>query len=218
MLLLLISGFTYVFFGTVPMLGVTMNYVSWYMVLFLIASYIRLYPKEIFANKKLWAILTVASVLLGVLLVVAGAFICDRTGRNLIYRFVVDSNTFLAVAMGVSSFMLFKNIKIAPNRFINSVAASCFGVLLIHSNSDTMRYWLWVDVSKNVAMYKSPLVYLHAILTPVIIFTVCVTIDMLRIRFIEKPFFKLWDKNWDKVLTKYKVIEAKILKKFKISE
>ena len=217
-LLLLISGFTYIFFGTVPFFSVTMNYVSWYMVLYFIASYIRLYPKKAFDSKKLWAILTAVSVLLAILSVIAGAFLKVKTGRNIIYYFVVDSNTFLAVAMGVSSFMLFKNIKIKPSRFINAVASTCFGVLMIHANSATMRHWLWVDVLNNVGTYKSSFIYIHAILSPIIIFAVCALIDILRIRFIEKPFFEFWDKHWEKVVAKYKKLETKIVNKLEISE
>lgn len=50
--LLLLVSFTYVFFGTIKLMPVTMNYVSWFMVLYLISSYIRLYPKEIFLKKN----------------------------------------------------------------------------------------------------------------------------------------------------------------------
>lgn len=52
--LLILTCFVYIFFGTVKVLPVTMNYVSWYMVLYFIASYIRLYPKKIFSSRKVW--------------------------------------------------------------------------------------------------------------------------------------------------------------------
>ncbi len=110
--LLLLLFFTYVLFGTVPSLYVSMNYVSWYMVLYLLASYIRLYPKRIFDSKSFWAIMTFVSVALSAISVVACSWLGTKLGRNMSYAFVTDSNTFLAVITGLSSFMLFKNIKI----------------------------------------------------------------------------------------------------------
>ena len=75
--------------------------------------------------------------------------------------------------------------------FINTVAATTFGILLIHANSDTMRTWLWKDICNNVYFYNSQYFYLHAILTVLIIFTICSIIDYLRIKFVEIPTFNL---------------------------
>ena len=51
-LLLLLCGFTYVFFGTIKKMPVSMNYVSWFIVLYFMASYIRMYPKHIFPKQN----------------------------------------------------------------------------------------------------------------------------------------------------------------------
>lgn len=107
------------------------------------------------------------------------------------YLFLVDSNKILPVLLGLSSFLLFKNLKIKYNPFINTIASTCFGVLLIHANSDVMRQWLWVDLFKNTKMYDSSYYYLYAIGSVFSVFAVCSIIDYLRIEFIEKPFFKL---------------------------
>ncbi|MDD4689317.1 MAG: acyltransferase [Eubacteriales bacterium] len=200
--LLALVGFIYVFFGTVPGFSVRMNYVSWYIVLYFIGSYIRLYPKEIFNQTKLWGWLTLVFVGLSALSVVACAWLGTIIERNTAYYFVTDSNTFLAVATGVCSFMFFKNLKIKNSKFINTVAASTFGVLLIHSNSDTMRNWLWIDILKNVEMYDNGMVYIHSVLSVVGIFAICIIIDIIRIRIIEKPLFRLYDKYFDVKLKK----------------
>ena len=73
---------------------------------------------------------------------------------------------------------------------INTVAASTFGVLMIHANSNTMRRWLWHDVCNNVGAYEAGNVVAHAIVCVVAIYTICTVIDMVRIRFIEKPVLK----------------------------
>ena len=61
-------------------------------------------------------------------------------------------------------------------------------------HGNTMRKWLWKDVLDNVGHYGSRLMPLHAIGSVVGVFAVCTLIDLVRIRVLEKPFFRLWDK------------------------
>ena len=213
---ILLCLFTYVLFGTIPFFSVSMNYVSWYMVLYFIASYIRLYPKNIFDSRRFWGIMTLASVAISAVSVVAGAWLTKRIGRSVAYSFVMDSNTFLAVLTGLSSFMFFKNIKIKYNKFINTVSATTFGVFLIHANSDVMRQWLWKDVLDNVGMYDSPIMPIHAVASVIVVFVVCSLLDLLRIHAIEKPFFRFWDKRWPGFAAKCVETENKIYKKLNI--
>ncbi len=193
-LLLVLCAFLYIFLGTVPGFSVTMNYVSWFMVLYLIASFIRLYPCELFVNNKIWGWMTLASVAVSAISVIACLWLGTKLDRQMAYKFVTDSNTFLAVCTGVCSFLYFKNLKLKYSRFINTVAASTFGVLLIHANGDAMLQWLWKDTLNNVGAYGKPWMPLHAIGSVLVIFAVCTAIDCLRIRFVEKPAFAFWDK------------------------
>lgn len=186
LLLLGLCAFIYIFFGTLH--KVTMNYVTWFLVLYIIASYIRLYPKPWFDKTGLWGGLTALSICISGLSVICCAWFGDKFGLSDAYSFVQDSNTFLAVTNGVCSFMFFKNLKVPQSKFINTVAASTFGVLLIHANSDTMRQWLWKDTLNNVGAYSTWYFALHAIGSVVVIFVICIVIDHLRIRFMERPF------------------------------
>ena len=113
---------------------------------------------------------------------------------ELCYFFVSDSNKVLALATGVSAFLFFKNIKIGYNKIINTIAASTFGVLLIHANSNTMRRWLWQDTFNNVGAYESGNVVIHAVVSVVLIYAVCTVIDLIRIRLVENPIMHQLDK------------------------
>ncbi len=211
-----LSVFVYVLFGSLPFFSVTMNYVSWYIVLYFTASYIRLYPKKLLENTKFWGIAAASCVLLCCASVVFGVWAGNMFEKNLTYYFVADSNKLLAYLTGISSFVFFKNLNLKTSKFINTVSATTFGILLIHANGDTMRRWLWKDVLQNVEMYDSEWIYLHAILSVVGVFIVCSVIDMLRIRFVEKPFFVFWDKHFSKINTAYLNFENKLCNKFKI--
>lgn len=214
--LVLLLLFVYVVMGTVLSNKVTMNYVTWFVVLYFVASYVRMYPKDIFNNTKIWAVLAIGSVVVSALSVIVCTYLVVAYKVGNVHAFLVDSNRILAFTTGFSCFMFFKNVKIKNSKFINTVAASCFGVLLIHANGDAMRQWLWKDVLSNVEMYDSKYLVVHACASVIGIFVVCAFIDYLRICFIEKPFFKLWDKQSEKILSVYSKIENWICEKLAI--
>ena len=110
------------------------------------------------------------------------------------YFFFHDSHKFLAVTFSVSMFLFFKNIKIHNSRIINTAAASTFGILLIHANSNAMRRFLWCDVFNNVSVYNSKYIVLHSISAVLLVYVVCLVIDSIRITVMEKPLFSKLDK------------------------
>ena len=197
-LLLIVILTIYTVIGTLPLFSVTLNYVSWYMVLYFIASYVRMYPKNIFDNKKFWGIIALLMFIISATSIVLLTYIGASRGSDLKFYLVADSNKVLALLTGFSAFMFFKNLRFKC-KFINTIAASCFGVLLIHANSSTMRQWLWQDVCKVPSMYGSNYMILHAFACVVIIFVACTIIDHLRIRFIEKPLMKKFDNQFCKI-------------------
>lgn len=193
-LLLSLVSFTYIFLGTLPFFDVTMNYVSWFIILYFISSYIRMYPKKIFENTKLWGWASLLFIIIASLSVLVCTNLSIKLDRQLWYFFVQDSNTLLAVLVGLSSFLFFKNINMKHSPIINKISATCFGVLLIHANSDIMRKWLWQDILNNVGMYHSQFFIVHAILSVLCVFAICSILDIIRITFIEAPFFRQFDK------------------------
>lgn len=206
--LLCLTSFTYIVLGTIH--TVSFNYVTWFCVVYFIASYIRLYPKKIFQNKLIISLMLLCSIGFSVASVIVG----NKFSRPFI--FVTDSNSFLPIVIGVFAFLFFKNLTIKYNKVINTIAASTFGVLLIHANSDTMRQWLWKDTVDCIGHYGSHLMPFYAIACVLGIFAVCVVIDIIRIRFIEKPFFILWDKYWNSFDKWFQKIEESFLKKLNI--
>jgi hypothetical protein len=171
------------------------TYVGLFMALYFISSYIRLYPKEIFESKKITGWAMVGTLFLSWLSVLFGAVVYHMTGKNYVYYFVADSNKLLAVTTAVCAFLFFKNLKLDYHPAINTIAASAFGVLMIHANSDTMRQWLWKDVLDNVGAFHSSYFVIHAVVSVVGVYAVCTLIDMVRIRVLERPFFRWYDKH-----------------------
>lgn len=131
------------------------------------------------------------------------------------YKFLNDSNKLLAVATAFCSFMFFKNLRIPYNKFINMVASASFGVLLIHANSYAMRHWLWGSTLKNTVVYHTPWCYIHFVCSVLGIYIICTGIDLLRIYFIEKPFFRFYDSVSPSLYLKLYSFENRLIKTIK---
>lgn len=183
--LLALSLAIYVLLPLLPYNRVVMNYVTWFIVLYFISSYIRLYELQLFSTWT-WGGLSILFVIISMISVL----LCLRFNFNP-YWFVSDSNAILAVLTAISSFMFFKDVKIPYSKFINTLGASTFGVLLIHANSDAMRTWLWKDLLNNVGWFDSRLgtIVIHSIVSVLLIYAICTLIDWLRIQLLEKRFF-----------------------------
>ena len=213
--LLALTAFMYVFLGTFrPVFSVTMNYVSWFAVLFLLASWIRLYPKKFFDGAKRWGLIAGACVLVSAVSVVVCSWVSARIGKTYYYVAVTDCNTLLAVCTGMALFLFFRNLRIPQNRLINAVAATTFGIFCIHTCSDAMRRWLWQDTLKNIEYYSRPTVYVHIIGAVFAVFAVCAVIDTLRIRFLEKPFFRALDKKLPGLISRWQKFEDRMFSRW----
>lgn len=194
-LLILLLG-CYTLLGTVPAFTVRFNYVTWFGIIYLIASYIRLYPCDSFNKRSVWGWLTLASLILSVLSILGMNMLFPNVGAvKGAYYFLSDCNRILAVAVAVCSFLWFKNMNIRYSKTINAFGAATFGVLLIHANSNAMRIWLWKDTVDVIGHYALPLWHLVLFSFGVVlaIFITCNLIDQLRIVTLEKWFFRWYD-------------------------
>ncbi len=195
--LLILMLTMYTLLGSVPSFNVTFNYVTWFGIIYFIASYIRLYPLPIFNRRGLWGWLTLFCTTLAVISILAQRFVVGELSI-LGYFFVADSNKLFAVAIAVCSFIWFKNMKIRYCKVINAFGAGTFGVLLIHANSEAMRTWLWKDTVDVVGHYMALTtveLVIYSITIVLAVFVVCNLIDQIRIASLEKWFLNRYDKN-----------------------
>lgn len=190
LLVLLLTMFTAL--GSIPTFKVTINYVTWFGIIYFIGSYIRLYPNKWTESKRLWEWMTLLTFVVGCLSIL----ILQRViGGG--YFFVTDCNKLFAVLVAVTSFLWFKNMNIKYSKVINAFGAGTFGVLLIHANSDAMRTWLWKDALDVVGHYSLPFgqLVLFSVGTVLAIFVICNLIDQLRIATLEKWLFRWYDNS-----------------------
>ena len=194
--LLALCLIAYTILGSVPKFHVTFNYVTWFCILYFIASYIRLYGFFPKLRCSHWGLITLAMMLLSIGSVFLMLYVHVKYGVKLLpYNFVQDSNKIFAVLVSISSFMYFKDLHIKQSKFINTISASTFGVLCIHANSDTMRQWLWKDMLDNVGYYANANLVTISCISVLSVFLVCIILDYIRIHTVERFTFAFIDKQ-----------------------
>ncbi len=193
--LILLLLFPFTFSTTFLASGSAFHEVGWYVTLYLVAAYIRLYPKEWFSDIKFTGKFLAISVAASILSVLLFLFLTARFGvSDHAYYLVADSGKLFAFLTGVAIFLFFNSLQIGTIAAVNTVASTVFGVLLIHAHSDAMRTWLWQDVLDVTGHYLSlnlPMLVLYSSFVVIAIFVVCSLMDWLRIVLVERPLF-----NW----------------------
>lgn len=168
--------------------ALSFNYVEWFAIVYLVGAYLRKHPNRFTSNCRLMGSLSVMLIALAVMsvfvmLTLAPVGLSDSAWY---YYWMSDSNKLLALFIAVTTFLFFLNLHLAYTHFINLIASSVFGVLLIHANSDYMRRWLWIDVMDNVHWVASKWCWAHALVAIVLVFGVCSCIDIVRKCFVER--------------------------------
>ena len=90
-----------------------------------------------------------------------------------------------------SLFAIFARMSVPPNRHINTVAATTFGVYLLHDSNIT-RQLIWNGILHvSDAQFLSSYFPLLALADILAVFAICSAIDYLRLRFVE-PKMLAW--------------------------
>lgn len=94
----------------------------------------------------------------------------------------------------VSFFLIFKNIKIKNNKFINKLASYSFAIYIIHENS-FLRKILYRDIFNSDLYWNRKSMIINLVITVIGIYIVCVVIEFIR----RVLFKRVVDNNIDKV-------------------
>ena len=96
-----------VFYGLLPSLPVIkmeFNYVSWFMAIYIMAAYVRLYGLFPKITHKMWGVISLATILTGAasVLLLDVAYKLGYTSHYVPYFFIADSNKILSITIAVS--------------------------------------------------------------------------------------------------------------------
>lgn len=191
-ILILLLLLPYSIMAHFPFVHVSMNYVIWFSILFIISSYIRFYKIDLCIKASYWGYASILFICLSIASVIV---LLSQNSYNPLF-FVEDSNKVFAIVVSILLFLYFKNIRISYSPFINLIGASTFGIFLIHDNSGIMRDWLWNDLVNHMGFHAN--IYFASIIYITFVFSICSIIDLARLYFLEKPLFRVLDKYFEK--------------------
>ena len=151
--------------------------VIWFIILYLIAGYIRMYEIPFFDKRGVYLYI-VFSALTFAIAYVASCIV--RTAGKMEYymdmTYCYNYITILIASIGL--FYVFKNLNIKSNVWINRLAGYTFGVYLLHENITLRELWphlLGIDNATG-----QPWQILHMLLCIVIVFVIGCIVDAVR--------------------------------------
>lgn len=153
------------------------NMLVLFVYLFLVGGYTRRFCQAPQSGTKLWVCtLLVIGIMLGYCL---GKNALDGNAGFSVYAMAYNG---LVLPLSVCVFLLFKNIKIQGRRFttvINTLASFSLSVYIIHEHP-LIRQVLWGKVSEVLAHYSTLYTPLVCIVTCLVVYAACTTVDMVR--------------------------------------
>ena len=150
---------------------------AWFVALYIISSYLALYPIKIKINFHIiycifWTFIILFSVILIGYLGMKYPIFKSHS------RFFSDLNKLPVFMLSLELFFVFSNMKPRYYKLINLIASTTFGVYLIHDNL-FMRPYIWQNIFNNAQQYNSPIFFLYYAGVVVLVFISCSFIDWI---------------------------------------
>ena len=167
------------------------NSLLWFVTLYSISGYVRLYGLNNKLTIKhyfiLWIVCSFLTYASSVLFIVLGNK-WSIFAEHATYFYGQEKVTILLISL--SLFMIFATLKMNHCKWINVLASVTFGVYLLHDN-DIARKFLWDNLFNNAQYQDSLFLIPYSIVAVVAVYAVCTCFDLLRQSFFEKPFMIL---------------------------
>ena len=120
--------------------------------------------------------------------------IAEPTQKNLFFFFLFRTcETAISPFCSALLFLFFLSIDVGSSKLINTIAATTFGVYLIH-DSKVLRKLIWHNIFEvDTKLYLSDWFPVYMLIIPLIVFSACSFIDYLRILFVVPCINKYFD-------------------------
>ena len=152
-------------------------YIRFLIILFFLISIIAYIPK---IAMKVMIALVILSVAVALLFMVA-SYKLTILNKYLMFPFYLNSP--LTVALGIITFLIFKNIKIDSNA-INRISKNTFGIYLIHENP-IVRNIIW-NRFFNLSNYTGVNLIILSVIKICVIIFICILLSFLIDNFLLK--------------------------------
>lgn len=175
------------------------NEFIWLTVIYFIAAYIKKYDFNILKNDKMRVIGIIVVVAMMNAIMVILELLSTRilVLSEKIYYFNNLKSPFILI-LTILIFTIFKNLNVKNSKIINKIAATSFGIYLIHENV-FLRDIIWKQIVQGSKFINSPLLILNAIGGVIVVFLISMIIDLVVEKLIIKNLVKIVSTIYSKV-------------------
>ncbi len=155
--------------------------IMWSIMLYMIGAYINKY----YSKKENSLKTDMICIIVPYLLIIASIVLLDVvSGKINIFKehelYFTNINSILILAISIFMFLLFNNINIRQNKFINKISSTVFGIYIIHENT-FMRKIIWENICNGRKYINSTSgLILNAFISIIMVFVVCSIIELIR--------------------------------------
>lgn len=185
-----VGATTFIIWSVIPsftLQNMYVNEVLWFITLYIIAAYIRLYP-DCKANNKFTGLILFAIAFSIMLMVTALFDMLKEVWCFADYQtYFFSGTTVFAMLAAIGLFVAFINMKPFYNKIINKVGICTFGVYLIHDNN-YVRDFLWGSVFRNIPYGQTNKLVFHMLGSVIVVYIACTVIELIRLHFVEKSY------------------------------
>lgn len=177
--------------------------IIFYILLYLIGGYIRLYGIEKIENISCKTTIRYTLLLFAIFTIfLTFSEIIDYKYNKLgnVLFWYTRSNSIFIFAISILIFYIFKKIRLREIKIVNLLASSCFGIYLIQSHTFIAGQRLYKNIIHTDYFVKSPLLIVQSISSIVVIYFIGFCIDLVRQKVVEKNFMKI--KKFDNFFNK----------------
>ena len=174
------------------------NNLCWFVTLYSLAGYYRLYGFNKRATKYvgviaiLFTILSYCSSVVFTILGTKWAFFSEHSD------YFYAAQRLPALVISICLFVVFANMNIKDSKWINMASSATFGVYLIHDNR-FFRPFLWGTIFHNAQFQDSILLIPYSVVVVAVVYISCTLLDLLRQSVIERPYMQLINRNTDRL-------------------
>lgn len=167
-----------------------MGNLQWFILLYLIGAYIKLYQSQKLCKKKI-VTLCVAGYALLIIIAIATRFLEQYNEMFFtLFKKIVSMNSILILLESILIFLVFINMKMSNNNVINILGKSSIGVYLLHENIFSDIMWKKIFMVEYFYSINPFLLIFHIITSVTVIYLIGTIIELVRINYFEKVIFK----------------------------
>lgn len=162
------------------------SYLLWMMYIYCVGAFLRMNEDVIKSKNGVWSLLLLIFIAFQVLMEI----VIEPSSSLIPQSYTSTTRHGIAPLLtSVVLFCFFISLRLRKSKLVNEMASSMFAVLLIHDDP-LIRSVLWSKILSCASYSSSEYLWIHALISVILVFVVCIVIDKIYVYVIQRGI--LW--------------------------